>query len=113
MLAPVAIPSSTKITVLPRGSATGPSAAVGALPPVEFDGFPFDHLAHLLVADAQVRHHIVVHDDAAAAGQRTHRQFRPPRHAQLPDQEHVQLRMQSRGDLPADRNAAAGQPEDQ
>jgi len=88
-------------------------AAVGVLAPGEFGGFPFDHGAHLLVADAQAGQHMRVHHHAAATGQRAHRQLRPLRHAELADQKDIQLCPQRGGDLPTDRYAATGQPEDQ
>ncbi len=101
------------ITVFPFEVCGCPAAPVGPLAPVELVGLAVDRRAQRLVADAEAAHQVLVDHQATAAGERAHRELFPVRHAELANQEDVERRPQRRRDLPADRHAAARQPENQ
>ena len=96
-----------------RMSTGSPSAAIGGLAAMKFRGFAVYRNPQLFVADAEIAHQVVVDDNAASGREGTHREFLPLRHTELAHQEHVERRVQERGDLPPDGHAAARKAEHQ
>src|SRR6476646_9115275 len=110
MLAPVASPSSTRITVFLSGHVDGrPTATVGGLAPNQFAAFAFGDIAQLLGRSPQSAQHVVVDNDASVTGQCTHRDLFVSGRTELAHDERIQRSAEGRGHLPCDGYSAAGQ----
>jgi hypothetical protein len=89
----------------------GPATAVEAQPPGQFEPRVFfDHL-ELYLAEAGRAHGRVVDEPYAALSYGADREFRMPRATEFAHGQHVERRADHLGHLPGDRNAAAGQAE--
>jgi len=111
-VAPVATPSSDDQRHGAAQVEGRPGAPVGLLAAPHLGQLAPDLVLDGGARHAQLRHDVLVQDDAAA-GDRAHRQLLVARHAQLAHHEHVEGGAQRAGHLERDGDAAARQAEHQ
>ena len=111
MVEPVAIPSSIRITVLPRTFGSEVTAPVGQFAPFQFLLFLRRHRIDHLHRDTQASHDLFIEHADASGGDGAHGQFAMAGRAELPHDENIERRAQRLGHLERHRHAAARQPE--
>ena len=107
---PVAMPSSTRIAVLPT-SGSAPVAAIAERSTVQLRAFGGVDPRELLVGDSRRPDHLAVEHSDAELADRPHGVLGVRRNAELADHDHVQREPEVPGDLCCHRHAAAWQGE--
>ncbi|GIU89668.1 MAG: hypothetical protein KatS3mg010_0767 [Acidimicrobiia bacterium] len=108
---PVAMPSSTTITVRPSEWHRRPIAPEPARPPLQLGALPPLHLGELRVGHLRRTDDLLVHDAHPALADRAHPELGLEGHAELADDDHVERRTERGRDLVRDRDATARQAE--
>ena len=111
MVAPVAIPSSTSTTVLPREIRHRPRTAISALAALELRELAAPSVLEIVLDEAEVaKQHLVV-DGHAAERHCAERQLGIESRAELAHDDHIERRTERRGDFERNGHAAARQAE--
>ena len=108
MLAPVANPSSTRMTVLPVRSRGAESPSIDALPALQFDLFPGHDSVDIRLVQSGRLHHIGIEDPHSPARDGPESQFLLPRNPQLSDHVHIERGVESLRDLEGHHHSSPG-----
>ena len=91
---------------MPATSGAAPVAAVERLTTLELDALPRDRVVHECLGHAGLVEEGLVEHAHSAARDGAHGELALPREAELPDDEHVERRIEPAGDLTTDDDAA-------
>jgi hypothetical protein len=107
MVAPVAKPSSTRITVRPRTSGGRATAAVETLAPGQLVLLLCRNRINQMLRQPEMMHELVIEYTHAACRNSAHRQLLVSGDAQLAHDKNVERGVKRAGDFIRDRHAAA------
>lgn len=99
------------MAIRPSTDTAGPLLPVERVAPRQFALRVGKCALELRLGDVGLVHEPSIDVQRAAGGDRPHRQFRLPRHAELAHQQHIERRVQRLGHFKTDRHATAWQRE--